>query len=82
MPAVIFTGLEKLTCCQPLAVSLVNVAVASKVPVALHRSANMSPGVQRTLVEANAGDFAAGGGRELDADLHAIWVIYCPRKPA
>ena len=33
MPAVIFTGLEKLTCCQPLAVSLVDVAVASSVPV-------------------------------------------------
>src|SRR5690242_13168159 len=36
--AVIATGLEKLTCCQPLAVSLVNVAVASKTPPLLHSS--------------------------------------------
>ena len=31
--AVIATGVEKLTCCQPEAVSFVNVAVASSVPV-------------------------------------------------
>ena len=31
------TGLAKVTCCQPEAVSLVNVALASLVPVALHR---------------------------------------------
>ena len=32
------TGLEKLTCCQPLAVSLVKVALASRVPEVVHRS--------------------------------------------
>ncbi len=35
--AEIATGLEKLTCCQPLAVSLVNVAAASWVPLLVHR---------------------------------------------
>ena len=37
MPAVIATGVAKLTCCQPEAVSPLNVAVASFVPVADHR---------------------------------------------
>ena len=35
--AVIATGVAKLTCCQPEAVSPVKVAVASWVPVRLHR---------------------------------------------
>ncbi len=33
MLAAIATGVAKLTCCQPLAVSLVKVAEASSVPV-------------------------------------------------
>ena len=37
VPAVIATGVEKVTCCQPLAVSPVKVAVASKVPVLVQR---------------------------------------------
>ena len=37
MLAVIATGWPNVTCCQPLAVSLVNVAVASSVPVRVHR---------------------------------------------
>jgi hypothetical protein len=35
--AVIATGVEKFTCCQPVAVSPVNVAVASKVAELLQR---------------------------------------------
>ena len=35
--ALIATGLAKLTCCQPVAVSLVKVAWARRVPVAFHR---------------------------------------------
>jgi hypothetical protein len=35
--AEIATGDEKLACCQPDAVSLVNVTVASFVPVLVHR---------------------------------------------
>jgi hypothetical protein len=35
--AVIATGLEKFTCCQPVAVSPVKVALASNVPVLLQR---------------------------------------------
>jgi hypothetical protein len=31
------TGLLKLTCCHPEAVSLVNVALARSVPVSVHR---------------------------------------------
>jgi hypothetical protein len=37
VPAVIATGVVKFTCCQPDAVSPLNVAVASWVPVLLHR---------------------------------------------
>ena len=33
----IATGVEKLTVCQPEAVSFVNVAEASSVPLAVHR---------------------------------------------
>jgi hypothetical protein len=35
--ALIGTGLAKLTCCQPLALSPAKVALASKVPVVDHR---------------------------------------------
>ena len=35
--ALIATGLAKVTCCQPVAVSLVKVAWASSVPVLVHR---------------------------------------------
>ena len=34
--AAIATGVAKLTCCQPLAVSPPKVALASRVPVLLH----------------------------------------------
>ena len=37
MLAVIATGVAKLTCCQPVAVSLLNVAVARSVPEAVQR---------------------------------------------
>ena len=37
MPGVTGTGLEKVTDCQPEADSPVNVACASRVPVAVHR---------------------------------------------
>jgi len=36
--ALMLTGVEKLTCCQPLAVSPVKVALASSVPFDVHRS--------------------------------------------
>jgi hypothetical protein len=35
--ALIATGVEKFTCCQPVAVSPVKVAVANRVPVLLQR---------------------------------------------
>ena len=37
VPAVMATGEEKVTCCQPLLVSLVKVAEARRVPVAVQR---------------------------------------------
>jgi hypothetical protein len=43
VPAVIDTGVGKLTCCQPEAVSLVNVAVASFVPDVVHKLAMWVP---------------------------------------
>ena len=43
VPGLIVTGVAKFTCCQPLAVSLVKVAVASNVPVLLQRSATWVP---------------------------------------
>jgi hypothetical protein len=32
-----FTGVENMACCHPVALSLVNVTVASRVPVRVHR---------------------------------------------
>ena len=43
MPAVIATGLANATCCQPVAVSPVKVAVASSVPVPVHRCPTWVP---------------------------------------
>ena len=43
MFAVTATGEEKLTCCQPEAVSPVKVALASKVPLLVHRSPTCVP---------------------------------------
>ena len=75
VPAVMLTGLEKLTCCQPLAVSLVKVALASKVPEALQRSPMWVP-VFSALVEADADDRAVGRGLELDPEIDRTRVIF------
>ena len=37
MPALTFTGVEKVICCQPEAVSPLKVPVASSVPLVVHR---------------------------------------------
>ena len=68
------TGVEKLTCCQPLAVSLVNVAVASCCPPLVHRAGRVRAGVGRALVEPRAGDQAVGVGGELHAQLDGLVV--------
>ena len=52
----IATGLENVTVCQPVAVSLVNVAGASSVPVAVHRLPMWVPVLVGGLVEADAAD--------------------------
>ena len=52
------TGVPKFTCCQPEAVSLVNVAVASSVPLIVHRLPMCVPMLAGALVEAHAGDEA------------------------
>ena len=39
----IVTGVAKVTVCQPLAAVLVKVALASFVPVAVHRSSKSGP---------------------------------------
>ena len=69
MLAVIGTGVAKLTCCQPEAVSLVKVAGASSVPVLVQRLPTWVPVLVLALVEADAGDGAGDIGAELDADL-------------
>ena len=48
-PAAICTGLEKVTLCQPEAVSLLNVADASRVPLEFHRWATFVPVIARCL---------------------------------
>ena len=59
MLAAIATGVAKLACCQPVAVSPVNVAVASRVPVRDHRLPTCVPVLRRALVEPDAADEAA-----------------------
>ena len=66
--AVIATGVEKLTCCQPEAVSPLKVAVASSVAGARPEVADVRAGVAGALVEADAGDVAGDVGAELDAE--------------
>ena len=70
VPAVTTTGFDKLTCCQPLAVSLVKVAVASKRARGAPQIRHVGAGVLGALVEADPGDRAIGGGLELDAEFH------------
>ena len=69
--AVIATGVAKVACCQPEAVSLVKVAVASSCAGARPEVADMGAGVADALVEADAGDSAADVELELDANLDA-----------
>ena len=54
--AVIATGLEKSSSCQPDADSPLNVPVASSVPVALHKLPVCEPVLSDVLVEPDAGD--------------------------
>ena len=72
MPAVTATGLSKVTCCQPLAVSPVNVARASSAPLLRPEAPDVRAGVRRALVEAHPGDVAGDVGRELHAELDGL----------
>ena len=56
------TGVAKFTCCQPVAVSPVKVAVASSWPVAGPEAADVGPRVAGALVEPDAGDEARRRG--------------------
>ena len=69
MFALIWTGLANVSVCQPLAVSLVNVPVASWVPVAVQSDAGMRPVVARALVEPHARHPAGDARLELHAEL-------------
>ena len=79
MFASIATGLAKLTCCQPEAVSPLKVASASWVPSAVHRCPMWVPVFPDVLVEAQAGDEAGLVGAELDADLDRARVVFLGR---
>ena len=70
------TGVEKVTCCQPERISPVNVAVASSVPSALHRCADVGAGVAGALVEPDAGDPSVGVGGEPDAHSTELGVVH------
>ena len=54
----IATGVARLTVCQPLAAVLVKVALASLVPVDVHRSSEVGAGVAGAAVELQRGDLA------------------------
>ena len=69
------TGVERLTCCQPLAVSLVKVAVASKCAGRAPQIRHMRAGVLRTFVESDPRDRPGRGGLELDAEFHRIGIV-------
>ncbi len=53
---------RSVTCCHPVAVSFVNVAVASSVPVGSPQAADVGAGVAGALVEADAADRAGDVG--------------------
>ena len=74
MPGVTGTGLENVTDCQPEAVSPLNVAWASRVPVGGPQAADVRARVGRRLVEADAVDGAEDVGLELDPDLDRVGV--------
>src|SRR5215510_10726705 len=82
LPAVMATGDEKFTCCQPDSVSLVNVALANRAPSAVHkfpmcvpvfaadlknRTALMKPSISvRNLIPASAAPLS---GQSLNAGV-------------
>ena len=72
----IWIGVVKDTSCQPEAVSLVKVAVARRVPVALHRLPTLRARVLVALVEPDPGDVAADRRAELDPDLQRLSVVH------
>ena len=82
MSAWIATSCDRATACQPLAVSLVKVAVASSVPVAVHRCASCGPTFLRTLVESDTGDEARNVRLELHAELDVAGVVDRDRSSA
>ena len=73
------TGVARVSVCQPLAVSLVNVPEASWVPLADHSRPRWVP-VLAALVEANAGDEPADVGAELHADFDGA-VVRVGKRP-
>ena len=56
MPAVTAIGVEKLACCQPAVDSLVKCHLAEQGAGGVPETADMGPGVGRSLVEPDAGD--------------------------
>ncbi len=69
------TGVARFTVCQPLAEVLVKVAVASLVPVAVHRSSDVLAGVVGAAVELEGGNITGDVRLELDADLELLTVV-------
>ena len=70
----IATGVLNVTCCQPTAVSAVNVAVASNWPSCDHRCAVCVPLLPAALVEADARDEAVDARPELHAQFDGLGV--------
>ena len=72
------TGLEKSTCCQPEAVSLVNGGRGQQRARARPEVAHMGAGIGARLVEPDALDVAARIGPELHAQLHRSCRVLRP----
>ena len=81
MFAAIGTGCANITCCQPDALSPVNVALASSVPVLVHRLPTCVPVLLDALVEAQAGDEAGDIAAELHAELDGAPIAAVDDSP-
>jgi hypothetical protein len=56
--AAMLTGWVRLAVCQPLAVSLVKVTLASRLPPAVHRLPSMGAGILGAFIEPYSRDIA------------------------
>ena len=75
------TGVGRVACCQPVAVSLVKSDAGQEVPLLVHKCAHMRAGVGGALIKAQSSDVAIAIGLEFHAYFHRLGVrVRVPRR--